>query len=145
MCATPEVTFLLVRKAAIAQREAAAREGYGVVGRLQMPRQPDEPRPPKPTHLELLEQRMAELEREAARVEKHEKMKAACASCKFAVNPELGWTFMQCSQPLVVGFDKPKSVYLVEVQDYCTDERLLWEPRPTRWERFIDWLMELWS
>ncbi len=116
---------------------------YAVKGH-QNPRQPDSPK--RLTHLERLEQRYAELEREAKRVALKEEKAAACASCLWLdPNGMQEHRYWKCSHPLVKGFGKAKYVDLEDVGLLCTDERLLWEPRPTRWQRFIAWLSSLFA
>lgn len=100
------------------------------------------------SHLELLEERYAELEREAAEKAAEQKKIDACLSCKWSDGDH------RCSQPLIVGFDRPAihqgSADDMWVDDHkvrrlCTDERLLWEPKPTRWERFVAWIEGLFA
>jgi hypothetical protein len=99
--------------------------------------------PREKTHDDVLAERLAELEREAAAKTKDDQMKAACASCRWGRKTALDER--KCSQPLVMGLGKPVWTHTSsDVRRLCTDGRLLWEPQPSLFQRFVDWFLAPW-
>lgn len=97
-----------------------------------------------------LEARMAELERQAV----SPRIAKPCASCR-----HVGRRFTHmCRQPLIKGFEsKDQANVDFQTEDLgisegeplssnwpnvalCGHEKALWEPIPTRWQRFVEWL-----
>lgn len=147
MCPLPSELFAINARAKALQFKSYERTRFyqkdGVVYELGTGGKHDAP--PK-SHLEVLEARYAELEREAAVRAKKERMMDACRTCRFHVDlsPGMGWD--GCREPLVKGHGKARDWYSTEVQTYCTDDRVLWqpiEPKPSLWQRFVDWLASL--
>lgn len=91
-----------------------------------------------------LEARYAEMEAEAERLRIHALM--ACSACRWA---EKGSNMPYCYQPLITGLDVKRAdrfAFDVFQRDYnalCGPEKALWEPIPTRWQRFTEWLARI--
>lgn len=83
-----------------------------------------------------LEARYAEMEAEAERMAKA--ALTACSACRWG---DRGW----CKNPLVIGIKQNASLnadYNGKTQHavLCGREKALWEPKLTRWQKFIEWL-----
>jgi hypothetical protein len=84
-----------------------------------------------------LEARYAEMEAEAERMAKA--ALTACSTCRWRHGAF-------CKQPLVTGV-KPKAILTVDAwkpkgdEAYlCGPEKALWEPKLTRWQKFMEWM-----
>ena len=96
-----------------------------------------------------LEARMAELEREAASPRKTRPCNGCRHQGKFHAH--------HCKHPLVVGFERPDHPHVdYQIASFgklslgnwpttalCGHEKALWEPIPTRWQRFTEWLAKV--
>lgn len=93
-----------------------------------------------------LEARMAELEREAQKPERV----YPCVSCRWVRKASFGnGRYDRCEQPLVMGL-KSEGPYAWDCMDgthfncaLCGPEKALWEPIPTFWQRFTEWLSRM--
>lgn len=85
-----------------------------------------------------LEARYAEMEAEAERLRIH--ALTACGSCRWSKG---AW----CNQPLVIGIKQDLVLnmdrYPQGAGNICGPEKALWEPIPTRWQRFMEWLAKV--
>lgn len=87
-----------------------------------------------------LEARYAEMEAEAA----SPAVRFPCKTCKWREK----YTWDYCAQPLIMGI-KGKPVSLMgdfegsRTTALCGPEKALWEPIPTRWQRFTEWLAKV--
>ena len=83
-----------------------------------------------------LEARYAEMEVEAERLRIH--ALTACSACRWA---DGAW----CKQPFVIGIKQELTANVDRHpgglrNSICGPEKALWEPIPTRWQRFVEWL-----
>lgn len=88
-----------------------------------------------------LEARYAEMEAEAERLRIH--ALTACSACRWGQS-------MFCEQPLVMGVKRKRILTMdswkpqgKEEAYLCGPEKALWEPIPTRWQRFMEWLAKI--
>lgn len=98
---------------------------------------------------EQLESRIAELEREAA----SPRQTRRCSQCRWQGK----FYKHHCHQPMIVGFEKPDHPHVdYQIDSFgrlslgnwpttalCGPEKALWEPIPTRWQRFTEWLSRM--
>jgi hypothetical protein len=102
------------------------------------------------------EKRFEELRAEKERRDGDPRHIHPCATCRWAkgdYKPEL------CTEPLVKGFGEPHAFrqYAISAEEYmrtwqdgegriwnfpklCGPEKALWQPKPTWWQRIIEWL-----
>ena len=87
---------------------------------------------------EQLEARYAEMVEEAKLKEK-----AALTACSICRWSDGAW----CRNPLVIGIEQ-KSELIADRGELhaklCGPEKALFEPKRTRWQRFVDWFLEPW-
>lgn len=86
-----------------------------------------------------LEARYAEMEAEAERL--RAQALTACSACRWGKG-----SF--CKQPLVIGIEQEPTVNVDRHPEgrrnsICGPEKALWEPIPTRWQRFMEWLAKV--
>lgn len=82
-----------------------------------------------------LEARYMELEREAQKPERL----YPCSSCRWH---EIPGKYDRCYNPLVAGFEIGSYTFTdsTNAKRLCGPEKALWEPKLTRWQRFMEWM-----
>ena len=127
---------------------AAAQQLHGMQNAYQnvhpiLPHEPAKERTPEEIQAQL-EARMAELEAEAERIALRDQ--TACNRCRWADDFDAAW----CHHPMVKGFGAQfhmgmdrSGIDQKTIPKLCGPEKALWDQSPTRWQRFVAWLISL--
>lgn len=94
-----------------------------------------------------LESRYSEIEAEHMRRIQDPSMQRTCKSCRWCEDGGLGKRHLKCREPLVIGFYKHGWTWAYDCNDItvdlaklCGPEKALWQPKPTLWQRIIEWI-----